>query len=293
MTKSKSINLKTIMLTALLLLIVFCLVGCSQVNFVTYHNSDGSINEYVYITLDEQQVTQLGYNVTNVELEIKTNSYSQAQQLVSEYRAKLYEEYLTKKLTNQDYTDYYKGVNIIEQQWQDGKYVIGLKYDNSNCYKKYYNLLNGSTFSSKGKEVKKTFYTKTYYYGTAGYGDYTIFNRIYNYYANTVFASISPQNNKLTYSYAVSSRRMHSDADSVKLDSNGNYIHTWNVSPNEPARKICFYTISANRSVWIIACIAIGLVVTVVLCFIGIFVYNRNKKLNKETNDSDLTNHVE
>lgn len=295
MCVKKSFKPKTIILTTLLLLLVFCLTGCSQVNFITYHNSDGSICEYVYITLDKQELLKYNYNIASVEIEIKTNSNFHAQQLLSDYRSKLYQEYATKQLTGEQYNDYYKGVNIVEEQWKDGKYAIGLKYDNSTCYKKYYNLLNGAEFSSNGKKIEKPFYTKTYYYGTTGYGDYTIFSAIYNYYANTVFAGISPQNNTLTYSYSVDSRRMHSDADSIKVDNNGNYIHTWIVSPDEPSRQIYFYTITANKSAWIIVCTLVCLGVSIVLCIVGVFVAKRSKKINnnkiiEQTTDSNLTN---
>lgn len=277
-------KLKTLALSSLLVLIAFLLCGCAEVNLVTYHNDDGSINEYVYLIIDEQVLTEHGYNVDAVKLEIQTNSHFEANKLLEEYQAQIYNQLQNELLTNKEYTTLYQGVKVIEQKWQGNNYVIGLHYSNSTIYKKYYELLNNSTFTQNTKQDKSLFYTKTYYYGTTNYGDYSIFTRIYNYYTNTVFATISPQESTLNYSYSVSSRRFHSDADEINMDANGNYIHTWKVDPNEPAREIYFYTISANRAVWVLTCVIIGLITCASLCIAGMVSHNKNKKNNTENN---------
>ena len=140
--------------------------------------------------------------------------------------------------------------------------------------------MNGAESKPNTKKIKKLYYTKTYYYGTANFGDYSIFNRIYNYYASTIFATISPQQTDLTYSYSVSSRRFHSDADQTYLDTNGNYLHVWNIDPREPSRPIYFYTISATRGVWLLTCVGAGLTFSIILTTIAIFKYIKNKKKN-------------
>ena len=287
--RTKTFNLKKSTLAIMLILLCVCLCGCAQVNFVTYHNSDGSIYEYVHLAIDEQELSKLGYNVSAVKMEIKTNSHLEANSLIDLYRNKVTAEYQSQNLTNDEYAAYYNGILLIEEDWTNGEYLIGLSFNSSTIYKKYYELLNNISFNSQPKVVEKPFYTKTYYYGSTNYGDYSIFNRIYNYYSNTAFASISPQKCNLTYSYSVDTKRFHSDADQVSLDSNGNYLHTWNVSPNEPAREICFYTISANRSMWLIACIGIGLTTSIVLCIIGIIKYLKTKNKNNNNEDSNQT----
>ena len=274
----------------MLILLTFLLCGCASVNFVTYHSDDGSIHEYVYITLDKQALLSHGYNVASVQFEIKSNSYQQANALVQQYRNKLEIEYNGNKLTNTEYTELYNGIKIIEQDWENYKYTIGLHFNSSAIYKKYYELLNNVTFNSKPKQVKKLFYTKSYYYGTTNYGDYSIFNTIYNYYNNTMFASISPQETSLTYSYSVSTRRFHSDADKVHMDNNGNYIHTWNVDPNNPARPICFYTITANRSMWILTSVGISIAICLALCTAGVISYKKHKHKNDEQDNINNQN---
>lgn len=284
--KIKTFNLKKISLAIILILLCFCMCGCAQVNFVTYHNDDGSIHEYAHLSINEHKLTKLGYNINSVRMEIKTNSHIEANNLIDLYHTKVTYEYQTQQLTSNEYSSLYNGVTLMEQDWSNGEYAIGLSFINSTVYKKYYELLNNVTFSSQPKVVEKLFYTKTYYYGTANYGDYSIFNRIYNYYSNTIFAQISSQECNLTYSYSVDSKRFHSDADQITMDNNGKYLHSWNVSPNEPARQIYFYTISANRGVWLIACIGIGLTASIVLCIIGIIKHLKSKHKN---NNNDIT----
>lgn len=268
----------------MLILLCFCLCGCANVNFVTYHNDDGSIYEYVNLTIDDQTLLDHGYNPDIVKLEIKTNSHIEANALINQYQTKLTLEYQNQSISSDEYSKLYDGIKILEEDWNNGKYLIGLNFEDSTTYKKYYKLLNNSTFNSNTKKIEKLFYTKTYYYGTTNYGDYSIFNRIYNYYSNTMFATIAPQETTLNYSYSVSTRRFHSDADKVQLDSNGNYIHTWKVNPEQPARNIYFYTISANRSMWIIVCIGVSIIVCAILVIIGIIKYKKSKNNLIENN---------
>ena len=288
------------MLLFILIISAITLGGCAQVNFVTYNNLDGSIDEYIQLTIDQQTLLENNYNPKQVMLDIKTNSYSEATSLLQLYHNKLSTELMLGNINNDEYTKLFGGVKILEHDWENNKYVIGLTYSNSTIYKKYYELVNNVVFTSGNPEqVRKTFYTKTYYRGTTNFSDYSIFYRIYNYYTNSQFANISPQNTSLTYSYAVNSRRMHSDADNISLDSNGNYIHTWNVTSDNPNQIITFYTITANRGAWIALCLGIGLTICSVLCVIAIIRHKhkllpspKNSNVTEENNNPNTDNEI-
>ena len=285
-------KLKLFTLLFVLIISAVTLCGCAQVNFVTYNNPDGSIDEYIQLSINPQTLSEYGFNSEQVMLDIKTNSYTEANLLLDFYRNKLSVELALGNISNTEYTELYGGVSILEKDWNNNKYTIGFTYSNSTVYKKYYELVNNITFStSKPEQVKKLFYTKTYYRGTTNYGDYSIFYRIYNYYSNSQFANILPQNTSLTYSYSVDTKRMHSDADHISLDDNGNYIHTWNVSPENPNKVITFYTITANRGAWIALCLGIGLIVCTILCIIAIFKHRKNssKTPHENTNNTNPT----
>lgn len=280
-------NFKLFALLFILIISAITLCGCAQVNFVTYNNSDGSIDEYIQLEISQQVLYENGYNPEQTMLEITANCRNEAESLLNIYHNRLLTELTLGNITNNEYSNFYSGVKLIEQTWKNNTYIIGFNYTNSTVYKKYYELVNNSTFSnSEPPKEEKLFYTKTYYKGTTNYGDYSIFYRIYNYYTNTQFAGILPQDTTLTYSYSVNSRRMHSDADRITMDDNGNYIHTWNVSPDNPNQIITFYTITANRPVWILTCLGTGLIVCIILCIIAIIKHKRN--LNKNLNQLEL-----
>ena len=274
-------NFKLFALLFILFISAITLCGCAQVNFVTYTNSDGTIDEYILLNIDPQTLLENGYSPEQIKLDIKINSHNEATQLLSFYHEKLSVEHTIGNLSSSEYTKLFEGVKIMERGWENNTYTIGFTYSNSTVYKKYYELVNNVTFSSaKPEQVKKLFYTKTYYRGTTNFGDYSIFYRIYDYYSNSQFASITPQNTALSYSYSVDTKRMHSDANSITLDSNGNYVHTWNVSPDNPNQIITFYTITANRGVWIAVCLGIGLTVCAILCIIAIIKHKTKSTLN-------------
>ena len=292
-------NFRLFALLFILIISAITLCGCAQANFVTYNNIDGSIDEYILLHIDQQALLDHGYTPEQVMLDIKTNSYAEATSLLNNYQNKLLIELNLGNISSNEYTELFGGVKILEQEWKNGEYVIGFNYSNSTVYKKYYELVNNVSFNTNSPEqVKKLFYTKTYYRGTTNFGDYSIFYRIYNYYTNSQFVNISPQESTLTYSYTVNSRRMHSDANHITLDSNGNYIHTWNVSPDNPSKVITFYTITANRGVWVVTCLGIALSVCITLCTIAIIKRRKNvnrniKQLNQNTDtniDSDIDN---
>ena len=290
--QTTSTKTKSILLSLLLLTICFFACGCASVNFVTYHNSDGSITECVYLAIDEQALIKHGENLEQISLEIPSDCYLVAKNLLDEYKNKLNEQLRLNLITTEEFTPLYSGIEIIQQDYTNGEYSIGFKYTNSSVYNKYYELLNNKTQTTNTSQTKKLFYTKTYYHGTANYGDYSIFGTIYNYYSNSRFSSISPQENMLTYTYSVTSRRFHSDANKIQADSSGNYLHTWNISPDEPNKQICFYTISANKSMWIIVCSSLSLLTTIFISIIALIKHKQQNPNKPLDNLSNIDNNI-
>ena len=286
-------NFKLFALLFIFIITAVTLCGCAEVNFVTYNNTDGSIDEYIELSINPHALQEYGYNPEEVMMEIKTNSHSEVDFLLDFYHNKLSSALTLGNISNNEYTELFSGVKIMEQDWENNEYIIGLSFSNSTVYKRYYELVNNVKFSnSEPEQEEKFFYTKTYYRGSTNFGDYSIFYRIYTYYTNSKFATISPQNTTLTYSYSVNTRRMHSDANYTTLDSNGNYIHTWNVSPDNPNRVITFSTISANRAAWIAACITLGLIICLILCLISITKHKNNSNKNPEQTEQDTVTNL-
>ena len=98
--RSLSSKLNKLVFAIVLSLLCVCLCGCAKVDFVTYHNDDGSISEYVYLTINEQTISNGGYDINKVKLDIKTNSHIEANSLILEYRNKVIEQYHNKQITD-------------------------------------------------------------------------------------------------------------------------------------------------------------------------------------------------
>ena len=106
-----------------------------------------------------------------------------------------------------------------------------------------------------------------------------------------MFSNIPNEKTSLYYSYAMDSKRYHSNADSITLDSNGKYIHTWEVHPDELEKQIYFYTIKANRGAWLLACISIGSGISLILCLTGVFKLKQSKK-NSDPSNTDVEREI-
>lgn len=265
-------------LIIIILGVCFIFTGCAEISFTTYHNDDGSITEQVVITIDEQELSSYGYNVLQEEQKIFKDVQTRLKNLVSGYKNYLEILYNSHQLTPDNYKTLYTGVvGKMSAEWVNGSLTAQLDYASQTDYQLFYIYLNGETTETGSQEVvKKTFYVKTIYTGTANYGDFALYNEVYASYANSTFARFDPEATTLYYNYAVSSKRIHSDADNIQLDSNGNYIHRWKIDKDEPSRIIHLYVIQARPSYWILLCIGISLVVCVITAIA--FAINKPKK---------------
>lgn len=276
--------LRSLALSCMLILICMLFVSCASVNFTTYYNDDGTINEYIHLTLSEEELSAHGYSPDLTRTKIQTSSNSVALKLINDYEQKLLQSYEKNEISLEQYSHFSGAVLKVEQEWQNNTYIIGLQFKDTQTYRKYYQLLNNlpdTTNSTKPIKKEKKFYTKTYYYGTVGYNDYNLFNEVYREYS-LMFSNMPNEKATLYYSYVMDGKRYHSNADSVSIDSNGKYIHTWEVQPDDLEKQIYFYTIKANRGAWLITCLAIGLGICLILCLIGILKSRQCKKKNLE-----------
>ena len=282
-------KLKPFALILILLSIVFCLAGCSQVEYTTYINTDGTIDEYLNITLDQEILEQHGFNIEVEKLNIQTFAKSTAENLIANYEEKLLADYRQTNITEEEYNSYTNTIKAIEQNWKNNTYLIGLQFSNRESYNKYYQLLNTDNKNFTTEQIiEKKLTTTTYHYRVSNYAKYGLFGQIHQYYS-TRYNTISNKPT-LKYSYMVPSKRFHSNADSVTVDNNGNYIHTWNIESDNLDRQLYFYTTKANTGFWISICIVISLTATAVLCTIAIW---KNEPNKTEPQDNEIQNIIE
>ncbi len=287
MSKTRS-KLKMFTFILMLISICFCLAGCSQVEYTTYINDNGTIDEYLTISLDSNTLTKHGFNIEVEKLNIQTFAQDTVKNLIAEYEQKLLQDYNQTNITSEEYENYTQTITLIEQPWQNNTYVIGIQFANRGAYNKYYQLLNTSGQSYSNEEIiKKPFYTKTYYYRVSNYAKYGLFAHINEYYS-TRYNSIS-EKTTLKYSYMVPSRRFHSNADEISVDSNGNYIHTWNIESTNLDKQLYFYTTKANAGFWVSICIVISVTITTILCTIAIWAKQPKDNNTLQENENQLT----
>lgn len=271
------------------LTLIVCLIftGCAKVEFSTYHNDDGSIVEQVVITIDETALANNGYDVVAKEHEILVDVTHRLGNLVSSYQHHLQNLYMTNLLGADEFTQLYSGVQgVVGTEWEGNTLTAKLLYADQISYQYFYSYQRGGTPESGSREViKKPFYVKTIYTGTANYGDFALYNEVYTAYSNA-FPLFDDDATTLYYDYKVSSKRIHSDADNITMTDNGEYIHRWKIDKNEPSRTIHLYTIQARASHWIVTCIGLSLLT----CLVIFIVFATRKPSSSTSQQGNSTN---
>lgn len=269
-------------LIILLMLIVstFCLTACSSVNATTQINDDGTIDEYVVVNIDDNDLINQGYSTSQI-LALKTdvqNIGAQASnRLCSEFNSRVQTDILL--ATTQDEIDelktYLNGIVAIKGNSGEAL-AFGIKFKNVSVYRYYYNISTNQ--SPKYKTEKHFLYTKVYYYGLTMYADYTaLYNAIKTDLANDYPDIVANNQATLSYTYETDMRREHSDADYIEC-KNGKYYHTWMVDSNDFEKPVMIYYNIANSGNCILICIGLTIVLCGVLLMIALIIEKRKKK---------------
>lgn len=274
-------NKKIINLTFLSLLLIFVpfiFSACSKVRAMTITNQDNTIDEIVAITITPEDVMNAGYNITEVKQDIKDKSKQLAQLMINKLNEKiLFDLMLVEDNESKEVLLSYKdGITIIENDWKENSYKIGIKFKNIDIYKYYYNIKeNVKTETYKEKHF---LYTKVYYYASTMFvKHYELYESVNNYYSIKYAQLIHNENNLLLYTYKTDLRRQHSDANYINK-INGEYYHTWVVDKNNIEKPIMLYYNIANPQNWIIVSVLITVSVTIIVGGIALLISLNNKK---------------
>ena len=268
----------------MLLVVVFCLSACSSVRAMTVTNDDGSIDELVYVSLNEEEIINAGYTLDEMKNRISVSSMNEAQQLVYNLNLKISIDIATTSdsETISILNSFKNGIEVVGNIWQDDTYVIGIRFKNSDIYRYYYNITNNS--SSKTYTEKHFFYNKIYYYGLSMYVNYSdLYEKLNAYYSTNYPNLVESENNELLYTYITDLHREHSDADYI-TELDGKYYHTWIIDGNDLTQELVIYYNVANRTNCMIVLIGVGILISGILLLIAYFVNKKTKK--KEINIS-------
>ena len=135
---------KTLMMF-ILIVVTICFSACSSVRAMTVTNDDGSIDELVYISLDDQALSDAGYDnvdIENLQTDITTTAMREANAIVQNFKNRIDNQLLftTDFQTRTALIAIRDGLQVVGSGWQNNTYVIGLRFQNSDVYRYYYNI---------------------------------------------------------------------------------------------------------------------------------------------------------
>ena len=262
----------------LLFCVTICFSACAQVRVMTITNEDGTIDEFVSVSLNSEELNNYGYNLEELKYSIETNSVAEAQKMSDKLNQKIFDDlFLTFDAeTISTLNSYRNGIEVVKSKWVDNNYNIAVRFKNIDVYKYYYNITDDVKVEMKTEE--HFFYDKVYYYASTMYvKHHDLYTLVNNFYSAQYPELIESENNELLYTYKTDLRRQHSDADYV-TKQNGEYYHTWIVDKDNINKPIMLYYNVANPENYIIVGLCATGVLSIILILVGL-ILNKAKDL--------------
>ena len=265
----KSIN--SLLIILMLLIVALTFSACAQVRVMTITNEDNTIDELVTVSIIPEEIISAGYSVAELKDDILIKSQAQAQTMKDELNKKIFEDYYRVDEASKEILNSFKdGIEIIQSDWEENTYSIGVRFKNIDVYKYYYGIIENTNVEMEKEE--HFFYDKLYYYANTMYvKHHNLYNKVNAYYSAQYPELVESESNELLYTYRTDLRRQHSDADFV-TKQDGYYYHTWVVDPNNLDEPIMLYYNVANPENWIVVGLCITLGVTVVLLIVAVII---------------------
>ena len=300
-----------------ILLLCFCFLagGCSSGSAGLVLNSNGTVLEYYYVPIPEQELEDNGVSrdeVTKIIMDLnkfvtEDNPFIIGDgifaELMNNYQQKLL---ISNKYTMQEKTAMIKGVTNGVETINENNKCVGVrfyfKFANSICYNEFKNI---NEYIKEDRVIEET---SNLFTTTTKVVKDPIFDKLANdaisigtkclSVANTLMENnlgadrweeIKQKINyedyasKFEYTYVVPTARVHTNADLTEKDAKGYYYHTWNVNINNIDNqgnsiiKIEYWTVSANVWVWYVLTLIIASGVMITIYFVG-----KNKEKNEE-----------
>ena len=281
MAKSKIYRL---IFCLMLLVVVLCLSACASVRSMTVTNEDGTIDELLYVTLQEEEIVSAGYSVEEIKNRVSSSSLNEARQIVNNFNMKVSLDIMNSldQDTITTLNSFLSGIEVIGDRWEDDTYVIGIRFKNMDVYRYYYGITSTST--AKTETESHFFYDRIYYYGLSTFVNYSdLYERLNAYYSMNYPNLVESESNELLYTYTTDLSREHSDADFVtKMD--GKYYHTWVIDGANLSEELVLYYNIANRANCILTLVGVSVAVSGILLLIAFLIKKKNQSQKPENN---------
>lgn len=258
------------------LLCVFFLCGCATVNYNLSVNSDGSVTQTFSVVLNEELLSGKGKTLEEVKSEIR--------QTVNDVESKFNAEFLA-NVTNPEIIAY------VIQNKTDAKITMGSNYalikidfKTAEAYTYYYS----HTLDTEDNSI----ITNEGFYKKSNNTSNTVFNDLENNAVAKRWLAFFGEASGVTlsdctysFTYSTPSEHLHSDADYVGYDENGNKAHTWYFTADEITGQnaqtgdtINIYRIAVNSPLWYYLALGLTALLVVVLVVTSKVKENKNKQ---------------
>lgn len=269
-------NFKILLLMFVCILAVM-LSGCAEFRTMTVTNSDGSIDQLIYVSLDRQKIEQSEYTMIEIKAEVQQTAKTELSKIILNMKNKAQNDIMltTDLETIEILQNYISSLVIVGDKWEQDTYVIGLRYGDQDSYKYFNNI---TTQSSKPVIEKHFFYNKVI---MQGYSMYASKGQAINELQTTMnikYPNLINSENQYLYTYTSELRRLHSNADFITKHDNL-YYHTWKITSTD--QVITLYYNVANSYNFIFVGIGISVGISVVLSIITIFINKRKRNLTQ------------
>lgn len=269
-------NFKILLLMFVCILAVM-LSGCAEFRTMTVTNSDESIDQLIYVSLDRQKIEQSEYTMIEIKAEVQQTAKTELSKIILNMKNKAQNDMMltTDLETIEILQNYISSLVIVGDKWEQDTYVIGLRYGDQDSYKYFNNI---TTQSSKPVIEKHFFYNKVI---MQGYSMYASKGQAINELQTTMnikYPNLINSENQYLYTYTSELRRLHSNADFITKHDNL-YYHTWKITSTD--QVITLYYNVANSYNFIFVGIGVSVGISVVLSIITIFINKRKRNLTQ------------
>lgn len=280
-------NKKILMLIVCFCVSILMLTGCSSVSYGLVQYSNGQILQSFSIVLDEEELSNNGYDLNETEIELRS--------ILSDLKDDLNSDFQT-RMVNKNALDVYlqvmQGINH-SITYERNVVTMQILFKNVTCYRYYYGLLDEENTNDNNNLVV----TDCGFYNIITTKTYTKF---YNYRENPIYlnaenkvkeyfngSNFTIQDVNFNYCYGLpSSSKYKSNADYI-YSQDGIDIHIWNLGSDNLNKEIEFYQIQVKPLLWYVLAVVLTLILMVILVIVCL-IKNKFHKNKSDSNDKEI-----
>ena len=281
-----------------LVLCVFMLCGCGSVAYQISYNSDNSITETYTVTIDKDALSASGKTYTDVFAKAADNANAYITNMFQKFKARATDEnditYVIEHIDPKPTLEDGEIKGKMKPTIKDTYFQFSITFLDSNAYKLFYGVdelsanqtekLENHLFYTKQIVTRKTPFSKL-----AGSD---LANDWINYFGNSDLYNLGEIGGYI-YAYSTCNGKVHSDAQQIGYDKQGNKVHIWVFSADEvqstdPNKcQITLYQILINPIAWYVLAIVLTLILALILVLICVV---KNKKKSSSIAENEPQN---